>query len=391
MPMHTNRLHYVVLALVTIALLGIWDGMRGVLLPHLMADLSLTPAQVATIFSATALGYCLAALGFGPLSRRLGLKRLCGAGALVCAGALALFLTMRSPAALYVALLLFGAGLTGLDMGTSIPVSVLYGEQQGGVLNLLHGFFGLGALAGPLYGVVLLQLGAGWRVSFLITGVLLAVCALAFQALPAVALPQAPREQGGWMPLLLDPTFRGAFVALSCSVAAEVGMALWLPSFLQQVKGLSEGTGAFYTTLVFAGFTTARIGGTWFVGRLGYVRSVVILAALGAGGVAGLLVLPGSWAWLSLPAGAGIGVVFPTCTALVSIRHPERVNLAYSLLYAGGALFVIMSAPLMGWIGQRGGLLPAMLVPLGCYALIAASILAARPTYTPQPVGHGNI
>lgn len=348
--------------------------MRGVVLPHFLAEHALSATTGAAIFSATALGYCAGSLSFGILSQRFGLKRIHLTGTILTGLAFLLFLAASHPALLYGAMVLVGLGTGYIDLPVCVPVSVLYGERQGGVLNQLHGVFGVGALVGPLVAAGLLALGADWRVPMVLVAGLLTLWGVLYAVLPQVALPAPAGGQGargGMGHLLRDPLVWAATLSLAASVVIEVGGGLWLPSYLQAGKALSEGESALMTTLFFAGFTVARLGGGWMVGRIGPSLSVVALALVGAVGLVAVIALPANWAWLTTLAGAGVGMVFPTSMALVATRYPELVNQAYSLMYASGALFMLVVSPLMGGIGEWAGLEVAMRVPLGFYAVIA--------------------
>lgn len=361
---------YAFVALGIIATVGLWDGSRGVILPHFLSDLKLTAATGATIFSSGSLGFLVCSLTFGSLTRRFGLKPVATGGFLLFAAALALFFTQREPLFLTIAVMMMGAGMGLVELSSGIPISILYGEKQHGILNLLHGFFGLGALSGSLLAALFLGYGASWRAPYLLALGLLVVWTLIFRRLPTLTLPQPPKSKAGMGTMLRDPLVWIATFTLSAAVAAEVGVGLWLPSYLQQEKGLGEAVSAFGLTIFFVGFTATRLLASWLVNIVGPIRSVMGLGLIGVLGLAALLVLPGSWYALSALAGAGVAIAFATCVALVATRYPERVNQVYAFMYSSGAVAVMVTGPLMGFIGQRVGLGMAMWIPLIAYLAI---------------------
>lgn len=371
---HPRRVHFTAIALGTIATIGLWEGARGVVLPHFLAEHAFSPAVGAAIFSASAIGGFAGSLSFGALSQRFGLRRLVAAGAALAAAMLALFLLLGNPIWLYASYLFYGLGFSMLELSTSLPISLLYAERQGSMLNFLHGCFGVGALSGSMLGAALLGLGFGWRAPIILLGVLLIIWGTAFVAQPTLPLPRSETQEGGYGPLLRDPLVWAAALALGAAVAGEVGAGLWIPSYLQQVKGLPEAASALGVTLYFGGFTATRLAGGWLVARFGSARAVVALAAVGAVGLIGFLTLPGGFAWLAALAGAGVAIGFATCIALVATRHPSRVNQVYGLMYATGGLAGIVTGPLLGIIGERAGLTAAMWSMLVCYAAIIGLI-----------------
>lgn len=366
---------FTTIALGTLATIGLNEGARGVILPRFLADLALQPAVGAAILSAVSLGWFLASLSFGGLVQRFGLKRVSAAGALLTALSFTLFLAQRSPALLFGAMAGAGAGLSMLELSTSLPISLLYKEKQGSMLNLLHGLFGVGALLGPLWVALWLGLGLTWRVPLGLIAVLMGLWFSWFIAQPRLELPAESAGQGGLTALLRDPLVWAAALALGAAVAVEAGLGLWLPSYLQLEKGVSESASAIYATAFYTGFTATRLGVSWLSGRLGLIRTVSGLAALGAAGLALLMALPASFAWLSVLPGIGVAAVFPTCTALVSERHANRVNQVYSVMYSSGSIAALAVAPLMGWVGQRAGLTAAMALPLAGFAAVIACLL----------------
>jgi len=364
-----NR-HFTAIALGALATVGLLEGSRGVLLPHFRADLALSATWAGAIFSSNALGYLANSLAFGFLSRKLGLKPMVTLGISLVAVAMGLFVTMRVPTVLYGANMLLGAGMSMIELGTSIHISLIYKEKQGGMLNLLHGFFGVGALSGSLWSAFWLQMGAGWQVPYGLVGFILALWVGYYLTLPRTTLPQEAEGGAGAGPLLRDPLVWAAALALGAAVAGEVGATLWLPSYLQKVKGLGEGVSAGFMMAFFAGFTATRIAGSKLVGRLGPVRTVAALAAVGLAALTALLALPGAPVIIPVLAGAGVATGFATCTALVATRYPDRVNQVYTVMYSAGGLAGIITGPLMGWLGDRFGLTASMWVPLAGYAVL---------------------
>ena len=362
--------HFTAIALGAIATIGLLEGSRGVLLPHFLKDLQFSAALGGAVFSASALGYLTNSLTFGYTTGRFGLKRVVGAGVVLLAVAMSLFVTQRNPIFLYMTNVALGASISMVELCTSIQISLYYKEKQGGMLNLLHGFFGLGALSGSLWAALWLGLGSGWQVPYGLVGVIIALWGGYFLTLSPLEPPKEQEGQASFGPLLRDPLVWAAALSLGAAVAGEVGATLWLPYFLQKAKGLSETASAGQMTAFFAGFTVTRLAGSWLVERVGQVRSIVALAAVGMGSLLALLALPGAPIILPVLAGGGVAIAFATCTALVATRYPDRVNQVYTIMYSSGGVAGIVTGPLMGWLGDRAGLTVSMWVPLISYAVL---------------------
>lgn len=364
------RRGYVTAAMGIVVGIGFWLGSRGVILPRLLADTGFSPTTGATIFAGLALGALPGSLFYAPLSRRFGLRRLVGTGFLLWAIAALLFAATRSPVTLVLASMLIGFGFSLMELTSGLSISLLYGARQAGMLNLLQGFWGLGALSGSFVAALLIGYVGTWRVVLVAVGLILIPFWLRYITLPPLPLPQPRRGQGSGRSLLLDPlVWLGAGV-LASGIAAEAGVSLWLPTYLQQVKGLSEANSALTLTLFYVGFTVTRLASPLLVSRAGPIRSVNGLALAGSAGLVALLWLPGGWFGLALVAGTGIAIAFGTSVGLVANRHPDQVNQVYAIMYTGMGIAGISSGPLMGWLAERVGLQMAMWVPLGGYLLI---------------------
>jgi fucose permease len=364
-----NR-RYTIIALGALATIGLLEGSRGVLLPHFRTDLALSATWAGAIFSSGGLGFLFTSLSFGFLSHKLGLKRMVTIGLCLLAVGMMLFTTVEAPLLLYVVNICLGTGSSMIELSTSIHISLIYQEKQSGMLNLLHGFFGLGALLGSLWAAFWLGLGSGWQVPYGLVGVGVVLWGLYYLTMPRTDLPREEGGQAGVGPLLKDPVVWAAALALGAAVAGEAGSALWLPTYLQKVKGLTVGVSAGYMTAFFMGFTAARILGAWVVGRLGPVRSVVMLAGVGLASLLALLLLPGAPIVLPVLTGAGVATGFATCTALVAARYPDRVNQVYTVMYSSGGIAGILTGPFMGWLGDRFGMGASMWVPLVSYGVL---------------------
>ncbi len=370
-----DRSPYKWIALGILATVGLFEGSKGVLLPHMMTDLQLSPALGAAVMTAGGVGYLINSLTFGTVTQRFGLKRVVAFGGILALTMLTLFLTQRVPAVLYGANVLYGIGAGQVELSMSLPLSILYTpEEQASTLNLLHGFFGVGTLVGSVWGGYWMGVGAPWQLPLILVAALLAFWVWRYLRRPAVAVPRPEGKAGGYGPILSDPLVWVAALALGAAVAAEAGVALWLPTYLQKAKGLSEAVSAGYATAFFAGFTLTRLSGAWLVKRVGGIRLVVLLALVGLLAMVGLQAFPPAWAGLSVLLGAGCAVGFATCLSMVAGRYPDRVNRVYSIMYSSGGITGILVGPFMGWVAGRSGLGAAMWVPGAAFGVLAAAM-----------------
>jgi len=194
-PFHYGWIIVVAGLLSVIGGLGIGRFALGMLLPSMRTDLGLDYAQMGFIGTGNFIGYLLAVLASGTLVARLGARRV------IFASLLAIGVTMMliSVSGNYYVLLLLYV-ITGMGSGaTNVPMMGLVSHwfarrlrgRAAGFIVIGSGFGIMGS--GLLIPAVNAHWGAGgWRVSWLILGLLVMVIALICGAL----LRNDPREVG---------------------------------------------------------------------------------------------------------------------------------------------------------------------------------------------------
>lgn len=123
-------------------------------IPAVTQQLDLSNAQVGSALLGMAIGALLAFPATGRLITRFGSARVTVTFGLVYALALPLLAFAPSLSALFLALLLFGAGNGGMDVAMNAQGVEVERFLRKPILNSLHGFFSLGGLAGAGLGGV---------------------------------------------------------------------------------------------------------------------------------------------------------------------------------------------------------------------------------------------
>ena len=367
------------LAFLAFIFIGMNDGVGGVLLPSLEQHYGLDKGGVSGLFFSGSIGYLLAALSSGPLTRLLGQRRFLtlGSGCLVFGMGLA----MLAPPwpLLLAAMAVVGLGMAVVDAGLNTYVAGL--PNNSARLNDLHAFYGGGALVGPLLASGLLAVGAGWNTVY---GVL-AVCALLlvggfaviFPTTPAAPAPSAsaPREGNVLRATLRLPMVWLGAALLAVYVGLEVSVGSWAYSVLTESRGVAPGLAGALVSGYWLGLTAGRVVLGRVAGRWG--NGPVIAGSLG-GTVLGLLVwglAPGTAAagLGLLVAGFSLGPIFPTMIALAATFVPSRllpsaIGFMASMGAGGASLFPWLAGQLAARLG-----LPA----ISAYALALSLVLLA--------------
>lgn len=299
------------------------------------------------------------------------------------AGVLGLF------AGCLVALVMFGTGAGLSEVAFNVEAAHVERVQRRSMMPWFHASWSLGAVAGSALASAMEGLKVSIAAHIGITGVVLALAvAVAVRFLPshATAGPEGetvdPGTRGGWEDRASVWREAGVLV-LGITV---LGMAFaegsaydWLALSLVDGHAWSEDAGA----LAFAVFTAAmlvcRIGGVWLIDQFGRVAVLRASAVAVAVGLAMVLLLSEPW-WVFIGValwglGAALGIPIGMSAAA---DHPARPAAAVGAVATVGYLAFLAGPPLIGFLGERVGLLTALWVVFGLILLSALTAGAAR-------------
>jgi fucose permease len=361
-------------------LMGVVMGMTGPLVPFLRADLHLSYAEAGLVFSAQSVGSFLVLLAGGWLVHVAGKKRILFAGA--TAFALGMGATALAPdfVGLLAGNLFLGVGMSLLDIGVSTLCIDANAQGKGKALNLLHFFFGAGAVLGPLVALALGHLPGGWRWAFglMALGPVLLALLVPFQRMPVA--PEATAAQK--FAVYRQPFLWLGALALFVYCGVEWGVGAWFPSYWKAIPGASALDPAWATSAFWLTFAVGRfVVGSW-ADRWGFQRFLT----LSIGATLAVVVL---WVVFPQPVAALVWVLvfgfliagqYPTFVAMISHRFPEASGQVTSFLSVFASLGTFVWPPAVGaWADSRGiEALPwAQLVLTVLLAVAAAGAFAA--------------
>jgi FHS family glucose/mannose:H+ symporter-like MFS transporter len=303
--------------------IGLLGASLGPALPDLAEQTGSTLAALGAIFTASFGGTMIAQVSAGPLNDRLGQRPVLLAGiTLGVLGALgilvshALWLTLA-------AAVVFGMGFGALDVSLNILIAEVFASRSVPVLNLLHVFFGVGAVAGPAIASGTLKL---WDTALPPIWVGIVMIMIPIPAIlrrapgPARAMddtPDATAEKFSYrVPLLW-----ALGVLLLLYVGIESGIGAWTTAYADRSTTLSEETAALLTSGYWFALTVGRVAGAIWGGRFQpYTVLGASLAGMMAGGV--LLALGTGHNALTILAvlvlGLWSGPPFPTIVAITT-------------------------------------------------------------------------
>jgi fucose permease len=159
-------------------------------------------------------------------------------------------------------MLLVGTGLLGLgsgliDSATNTYVAVRRGTRA---MGLIHGMFGVGAIAGPLLVAALLQVGFSWRVAFALLAIGQALYTAGLWLLARDMDIQSTTDGHRRQPRLLrTPILIWSLLVFFVYLGIGAGAGVWSFTYLTEERGMSEGIAGLVVAGYWGGFTLARL------------------------------------------------------------------------------------------------------------------------------------
>ena len=355
--------------------------------PHIRDVLDASTARMGVLAVAIAVGSISGMVGSSHVVAKLGAKRtmlvfptILTAGVLVTgAGA-----TLASFAMLFVGLIIFGWGLGTTDVAMNVSAAANEQRLHRTLMPLFHALFsvgtvvgaGLGALAETFGVPVILHLGvlaiaslvALWLTNRLIQ-----------PEIDASAPDGGPHTAVDRLAVWAQPlTWFIGLIILGMALA-EGSANDWLALAMVDGHGQSNTMGAISLGIFLTSMTVGRVAGIRALDRFGRVpvlRASALLALIGLAMVIFLdqpvLVTVGIISW-----GLGSALGFPVgmSAAADDIRFAAaRVSAVATI----GYIAFLAGPPLIGFLGQRVGLLNALMVVLVFIAIAGLASPAAR-------------
>lgn len=289
----------------------------GTVIPEVIREFDLGLTAGGSFQYATMSGIGVAAISLGFLADRVGRKRTILLGLTLFGVSSGLFAAGHS-LALFVVLLFFsGLGIGIFKAGALALIGDLTRStrEHAATMNLVEGFFGIGAIIGPALVAFLLQQQTSWKWIYLIAAMLCAMLlsGIASARFPAPVRPQdRPADPRDAIRMMREPTacFFGA--ALIFYVGAEAAIYVWAPTYLAGYSGPFSWLALYAVSIFFVLRALGRFLGAWLLARFDW--SLVLL--LCAAGMTGLF-------WIALAGGRGVAIyALPATGLFMSVLYP---------------------------------------------------------------------
>ena len=334
----------------------------GTIIPEIIREYRLGMTAAGSFHYASMSGIGIAAILLGFLADRIGRKStiLLGLG-LFCATS-ALFAVGNSFGMFVMLLFVSGLGIGIFKSGALALIGDVSNSTRDHAsnMNLVEGFFGVGAIVGPALVALLLESGTSWKWLYLIAA---ALCALLIVGSALAPFPQTSRpaeeraDPRDAMRMLRDPFAMFFAVLLMLYVAAEAAIYVWAPTYFAGYHGPNAALAAFAVSIFFVLRAAGRFLGAWLLSRFNWTAVLAICSTamallfwIGVGGGRPVAVF-------ALPAtGLFMSVIYPTINSTgISCFDKNRHGSISGLLLFFTAVGAVIAPLAMGALGDFMG------------------------------------
>lgn len=325
-------------------------------LPAVAAEFGTGEAGAQATLTAYLVGTFVGFAVYGPLSDRLGRRRMLAiSGTVFVAASIACALS-DSLAALTMARAVQGFGsVAGLITARATIRDVYPPAQVSRYISFLTASMAVAPAMSPVFGAALLTF-VDWRLTFLVAAfVAAAAIALALVAIPAGRRTVSSADiRDGLRDLFASPTYRSCIVITSATNGAFLIMMAGSPFVLIDMYGLSELAYAGSMAMVLLTFAAVAVAFGGLMARLGARRTMALgvgpMLAGATGVVVVSLLLPNLillLLMLTLTI-AAMGVIVPTSNAAMLEPLPALAGTAVSMAQLLATLFGALAVTAYG-------------------------------------------
>jgi fucose permease len=314
----------------TMVIFGLVENIKGVSYPLIKTEFGASYEQQGGFVALLSYSYVFFCFIAGIFLSRFGVKRSLLSGLLCSMFGVVLVFFMPGYLTVGASLFLVYASFGFFEVGVNALATQVFTSKAALLMNLLHFFYGAGAILGPkAAGFLINSAGMGWRHIYLLTFPL--VLALFIPALftrfPENAGDENSEARSGGDPAAEKPlSFLGALkmpivwafsVMLGLMEVIEFSSANWGGLYFQDVYGLDPRIeGAAFVSNFYILFTVSRLVSGFVIEKIGYVRSLFIacFAAIAVYALGFSLGIRGIWVLPLL--GFFIAIMWPTVMAV---------------------------------------------------------------------------
>ena len=312
----------------------------GVIIPQVIKEFHLSMTVAGAFHYASMSGIAFAGIFLGYLADKLGRKKTIIFGLVLFALSSYLFAAGKS-FLFFIALLLISGMAIGIFKTGALA---LIGDittsttDHTATMNMVEGFFAVGAIIGPAIVAYLLAVGTSWKWLYIIAAT---ICVVLIVIAWSVRYPQSTRSSEPvdlrrTLAMIRNPFALGFSGAIFLYVTVETAVYVWMPTLLASGRGPGTFMTAYAISIFFVLRAAGRFIGSWLIARMNWAAVVAIFSMAIfacfilsiAGGIrTAALLLPSSGLFMS--------IIYPTLNSkgISCFRKPEHGAVSGVILF----------------------------------------------------------
>lgn len=306
-----------VLVFAMFAMFAMTTDSVGTVIPEVIREFELGLTAGGSFQYATMSGIAISAIGLGFLADRLGRKVTILIGLMMFGLGSALFAAGHNFLFFTTLMFISGLGIGIFKAGALALIGDLSRSttDHARTMNLIEGFFGVGAIIGPAIVAYLLMVGASWKWVYLVAAVM---CGLLILGTATARFPQPIKSVGepvratDAIRLSGDPASMFFGTALMLYVAVEAAIYVWVPTYLADYTGSWVVLAGYAVSIFFVLRAIGRFLGVWLLGHFSWTSVITACSAAMA-----LLF------WIAVVGGREVAVfALPATGLFMSVLYP---------------------------------------------------------------------
>ncbi len=323
--------------------LGLITSVFGALLPVIKSNLGLNYEQAGLILSSQFFGSIFSIIIGAYSADRFGKKNfVIAGGSFIVFGMIGVTLSTGFNI-LFLAAIISGIGFGAYNVGINALCIDNSDRNKGTAVNMLHGFYGIGAVLGPVLATIILKIHGSWRPVFGIIAVLPIIVWIllgpAKQPQLSKTTKKTSRPYNNWF-IWLTGIF--AFIY----IGVESTMSGWMPVFWEKMNSAKLVPASLIPTIFWGTLTIGRLICGPVADKMGLAKFIIILSSITVALALSLWLFAASAVVTLLIiflTGMTIAGIYPTLLAATTSRFLDRTGeiSAFIALFLSVGGFVI--------------------------------------------------
>ena len=254
----------------------------GVIIPEIIKEFELSHTQAAAFHYVTMFAIAVSGIFLGYLADRIGRKPAIMIGLAIYAASCFLFSVGETY--FFFVTLLFSSGLAigifksaGLALVGDITTNSLEHTKS---INMVEGFFGIGAIIGPAIVTYLLYNGYSWKYLYIFAGLICVLLALVtwWVETPPLATGVKKVDLRRTFQMAKNKYALGFSLSIALYVGAEAAIYVWMPTLFAEYDGVLSWFAIYSLSIFFILRASGRFMAIWVLSKISWSAAMTLFS-----------------------------------------------------------------------------------------------------------------